>query len=190
MSLGPLDGAFTNLVVANDLVITNGGLSLGGVAIASGFSASVAGLGTNPTLTVGGSVRLTGSSGLALGVNGQNSNIVLTVGTDMLVDGSRLALGGQDQAPRSMVSVGNTLTMTNGGSLTVYSGLTNAVATNYGALVSVVDGAGAVRVGATSWIYLYSQSTNGGSVLFRVGSLAVAANGGFDADNKGYAKTY
>ena len=187
VALGPLDGAFTNLTVANDLTITNGGLSVGGVALTKAVNFPIVGPASNPEVTVGGNVRLTGGSGLALGLNGQGSVLMLNVGTNVLVDGtgSALTLGGTNQTPQSLLTIGNTLTLTNGGALSIYAGVTNAATTNYGALVTVT---GAVSVALNSWIYPYSQWTNGGSVRFKVGSLALAGgvNGGINADIKGY----
>ena len=53
---------------------------------------------------------------------------------------------------------------------------------------ATVDVGGAMTVGATSWVYPYSHPTNGGSVRFRVGSLAIpAAGAGFDATGRGFA---
>ena len=183
VGLGPLDGAFTNLAVANDLVITNGGLSLGGVAVSNGVSEVGAGPASNPAVTVGGNLTLLGGGALTLGVSGSGSKVGLAVGANVALDGGALVVGGLLQAIQGEVSVGNDLLLTNGGSLTVYGGMTNAANTNYGALVTVT---GALAVGSACWVYPYSHPTNGGSVLFRAGSLLVAANGGFNADGKGY----
>lgn len=79
------------------------------------------------------------------------------------------------------------ITLTNAGTMSVYSGMTNAATTNYGALVSVT---GDIFVGSNSWIYAYSHETNGGSILFRMNNLTVVAGGGFDADGRGYAAGY
>ncbi len=78
------------------------------------------------------------------------------------------------------------LILTNGGRLAVYSGVTNASTDTYGARVSVTD---AVWVGANSWIYPYSDPTNGGSVLFALQRLTLAGgtNGGIDATGRGFA---
>ncbi len=183
LSLGEGEGGFTSLAVANDLVITNGGLSLGGLAITNGLSECGAGSATNPTVTVGGNVMLTGGGGLALGVNGESSNIALTVGTNLLVNGGRLVVGGTNQIPQSLARVGNTLTLTNGGSLMIYAGVTNAAATNCGALLAVT---GAVALGPGAWIYPYSHPTNGGPVWCRMQSLKIATNAGINANSKGY----
>ena len=78
----------------------------------------------------------------------------------------------------------NSLTLTNTGSLWIYSGPTNA-SVDYGALVSVTND---VLIGANSWIFPNSSSTNGGSVLFRLNTLTINAGGGFNASGKGFAK--
>jgi hypothetical protein len=75
------------------------------------------------------------------------------------------------------------LLITNGAILSVYSPATNG-ATQWGLLVSV---SGTVTIAANSWIYPYSENTNGGSPFFRCQDLVLAPNGGFDANKKGFA---
>ena len=77
------------------------------------------------------------------------------------------------------------LSLTNGASLYVYSQATNATVGDYGALVSVEND---MIVGTNCWVYPASSSTNGGSPLFRMVNLHVAANGGFNADGLGYLR--
>ncbi len=50
----------------------------------------------------------------------------------------------------------------------------------------VVKVGGAMSLAGNSIIYLYSHPTNGGTALFRVGSLDVAAGSAFDANGRGY----
>jgi len=190
VSVGPLGGGMSRLTIANDLtIVSNGGFSVGGVAIARGVNETIVGPSSNPVVTVGGNLLLTGGGILAVGVSGQGSAIGLTVGTNVLVDGSGSALvvGGLNQGPTGAVSIGNALTLTNGGAMSVYGGATNAATTNFGTLVTIP---GVVSIGPASWIYSYSNPTNGGSVLFRVGSLAIATNGGISADAFGFAAGY
>ncbi len=109
--------------------------------------------------------------------------------------GARLELGGnmlQGNQIRYLVNTevagptmtaGGDLLLENGGSLSVYAGLTNGISPEWGALVRV---GGRMSVGVGSWVYPYSHGTNGGSPLFRVQSLAVQSNGGFNADAKGF----
>ena len=52
-----------------------------------------------------------------------------------------------------------------------------------GLLVSV---SGIFSVAGNSWIYLYSQNTNGGSARFRCVDLEIGTNSGFNANEKGY----
>ncbi|MEI7437322.1 MAG: hypothetical protein WCL16_11030, partial [bacterium] len=177
--------AFT-LVVASDLTITNGGLSVGGQPVSKGVSDNLSGTATNPSVTVGGALRLTGGSMLRVGVNGSNSPVRLTVSNDVWVadSGSSLIVGGTNQIPQTLASIGGALILTNSGSLWIYSGKTNGIAsTNYGALVAIT---GAVAVGAGSWIYPFSQSTDGGSVKMQAASLSVLSGGGINADSRGY----
>lgn len=69
----------------------------------------------------------------------------------------------------------------------MHSGPTNSAAPDYGALVSV---AGNIVLGSNCWINPVSHPTNGGSPLFRVKSLSIATNAGFNADANGYAQGY
>jgi hypothetical protein len=85
----------------------------------------------------------------------------------------------------SLNCMGN-LILTNGGTMHVFAGATNA-AIEYGAEVSV---SGAVSLASGSWIYPHSNPTNGGSPLFRMRSLAVTTNAGFDAGGRGFGSVY
>jgi hypothetical protein len=49
-----------------------------------------------------------------------------------------------------------------------------------------VDVGDTVTIGSNSWLYPYSQGTNGGSVLFRMRNLSIATNAGFNAVGRGY----
>ncbi len=128
----------------------------------------------------------------------------LTVTNDLVIrDGGRLELGG-DQIMTNQyagsgayihsggagpaLQVGGKLVLTNGSSLVVYAGLTNAGGDAYGALVAVTGG---VYLGDNCWIHPHSQPTNGGSVYFRMDSLAIPyTNAGFNADNRGFLKGF
>ncbi len=106
------------------------------------------------------------------------SDFVLTVTNDLDIgDGGHLGVRGD------LVVQNGTVTVRTGGALSVYSSATNGAQRAFGGLVDV-GGELAVENGA--WIYPHSHSTDGGSVLFRVGSLTVATNGGFDADGLGF----
>ncbi|MFC1461303.1 hypothetical protein ACFLQR_02145, partial [Verrucomicrobiota bacterium] len=84
-----------------------------------------------------------------------------------------------------VLNVGGNLTLTNSGSLHVFSGMTNAATTNYGALVDVTN---SVFIATNCWIYSYSHNTNGGSPFFRMGNLFISTNAGFNADRHGFYK--
>jgi len=95
-----------------------------------------------------------------------------------------LGIGTQDGGTnRPVVDIGQNLVLTNGGLFYVRSARTNAVGPNYGAKIGVT---GTLAIAASSWIYPFSNGTNGGSPWFRVGNLLVAAGGGINADAKGY----
>jgi hypothetical protein len=69
--------------------------------------------------------------------------------------------------------------------LRVFSGPTNGISPDYGTLVTVDS---ALVAASGGWVRSYSDSTNGGSPLFRVQNLTIAdASSGFEADGKGYA---
>jgi hypothetical protein len=74
------------------------------------------------------------------------------------------------------------LTITNGGTLRVFAGMTNSSVTT-GALVNVT---GTLSIATNSWVYPVSHLTNGGSVLFSLGGLAIQQGGGFNADGLGF----
>ena len=67
------------------------------------------------------------------------------------------------------------LSLSNGGVFTVYSGPSAMTSDAYGAYAKVD---GCLTIASNSWIYLWSSPTNGGSALFRVGALSIAAGGG------------
>ena len=75
------------------------------------------------------------------------------------------------------------LRVANGAELSIYAGATN-LTPDYGCLVNVT---GEMRVETNASVYPYSESTNGGSCLFRVGDLFVDAGGKIDSAGKGYA---
>lgn len=158
------------LTVTNDLIIRDGAeLTLCGAPIKKGvisFAGAVnAGI-TNPAVTVG-------------------ANLTLNGGT-LVLGGGPPGLAGPLQQSKTELDVGGSLLATNGGRLYVYGGLTNATQA-HGARVSVTN---AVIIAPSSWIVPISQPTNGGSAVFRIGSLSVAAAGGVSADGRGYCAKY
>ena len=99
----------------------------------------------------------------------------------LVVDNCRFVFG----QPGLVVTITNDLTITNsgalglmgnalltcsnlavrgGGYLSMFAGPTNATL-NYGALVTL---AGSMNMTSGSWVYAYSDSTNGGSPLFQI----------------------
>lgn len=122
---------------------------------------------------------------------GENG-FVLTVTNHIVCDtGSRLTM-----PPRSVLNGGGNLTLTNGGALAAYGGITNALTAAYGSLVSV---AGNVVLSAGSWVYSYSTYVTNGAgqpplvtnqavavPLFTMNNLTIAAGAGFNADDVGF----
>lgn len=116
--------------------------------------------------------------------------VSITVSNDISVMSGTLIVGAAAQTITNpvLLSCGGNLLVTNTSVLRVYaSGLTNASAvTNYlapayGGQVTV-GGALLVRSGCT--VYPYSHPTNGGSVIFNVGSATIA--GIINADTNGF----
>ena len=110
----------------------------------------------------------------------------LVVSNDLCIgSGGRLGLGIESAAfGVPQIDVGGSLILTNGGALRVYSGADDA--DFVGACVSVISD---IQVAAGSWIHPYSHKTNGASVIFRTKNLTIAANGGFNANAKGYTRS-
>ncbi len=82
------------------------------------------------------------------------------------------------------IHCGGHLSLSNGAALYINSAATNGASPTYGALVDV---AGTVYIASNSWIYPYSDNTNGGSALLRMANLLISSSGGINADGKGYA---
>ena len=123
----------------------------------------------------------------ALSVSGAAAHLELT---DASVHCGRLVLDAgrvdwlSGATSGTVLSCTNSCLLTNGASLHFYASATNAATPGYGALLSVSN---TMVIASNSWLYPYSNPTNGGSLLIRVASLAVAAGGGIDADGKGFA---
>jgi hypothetical protein len=78
---------------------------------------------------------------------------------------------------------GGNLRLTNAASLALYAGPTNGLAVDYSGQVAVT---GAVTLAPGCWIYPYSDYNDGGSPLFRAGSMTVATGAGFNANGTGF----
>lgn len=171
-----------NIIIPNwyvwnvgNLLLTNGFVALGD----GGFTLNVA-----TDLTVRG-----GNAGLHIGQYMSQANTdTVWVGRNLLIDGGALTIGTTGQETRTTLTVGNSLALTNGGDLHVYSGLTNG-SSDYGGLVTV---SGATAIAANSWVYPYCNPTNGGAVLFRLAAVNIDAGGGFNADstNRAFVSTF
>ncbi len=86
--------------------------------------------------------------------------------------------------PGFRLEVGGDLILTNNAGLHVFAAPVNDPLSETGAVVSVT---GDLRLGPGSWLKPYADPTNGATVVFTVGGdLAIADNGGIDADYAGY----
>lgn len=83
------------------------------------------------------------------------------------------------------LDVAGSLVLTNSAQLHFFAAATSGVSeVEYGGIVSVSND---LRLYTNCWIMPYAHPTNGGIYRFEVGGdLAIAAGGGFDADDKGY----
>lgn len=130
---------------------------------------------------------------------------LLTVSNDALITASGcLELGGSEVTNSASTAirrrfdstflvpelrVGGNLTLTNAGSLYVYSAMTNPPTTaDYGALVSA---GGEMLITTGCWLYVYSHPTNGGSPLLQVRNLTIQTpNAGIKADFMGFIRGF
>ena len=110
------------------------------------------------------------------------SNGVIRCGGDIRVDKARLTMLAGQTPSGALYCAGNMM-VTNAGQFHAYSGVT-ASSSQHGALVSVT---GDLVVASASYVYPYSHPTNGGSVFFEVGNLALRGLSVIDASAKGYA---
>jgi len=114
----------------------------------------------------------------------EDAGFRLKVTNDMTLYAGTVGLGPKNGSTNSVaLNVGGNLAFQAGSRLYVYAGMTNGMGLEYGALVSVTGG---VTIGSGSWIYPYAHADNGAAVRMRMNSLTVSANGGINADAKGY----
>ncbi len=104
--------------------------------------------------------------------------ITLSITNDfLLTDGSKFSMS------ECTLSVGGNVTVENDSSLHIASGPTNGVGPAYGALLEVGQ---TLMINDTSVLYLYSDNTNGGSVLVTAADCSVATNAAINADYAGF----
>ncbi len=155
------------ITIANDVVITGAG----GLAV------------SNCVASIGGKFRMdtnTLNTAMSKFYGGPNSQITIT-GDTTVQTGWMEWIGGLTNG--NTLNLGGNLLVTNGGILHVYSGITNTVITTGGVNLVV---AGNVMIATNSWIYPYSEPTNGGSPYLRMRTLTVATNAGIDASTRGF----
>ena len=75
------------------------------------------------------------------------------------------------------------INFTGNGYLVARSGPTNNPAKKYGVLVRAIRN---MNIASGSWVYPYSDPTNGASPKFMARNITVQTNAGFNADGKGY----
>ena len=107
----------------------------------------------------------------------EDSPFTLSATNDVLITAS-----GGLELTNFTFSSGGSLLVTNSSTLTFRAAPTNTSGPIYGGLLAVT---GSVTVATNCTVYLYSHTTNGGSVKFSVSNLFV--NGALDANYKGYA---
>jgi hypothetical protein len=117
-----------------------------------------------------------------------NNGFQVTVSNNLVIGaGGSLAIGAYQNAGEGFALNCGGLVLTNGGTLYVYSGLTNSTWTNYGFLVSVTND---IVIGASSRFYVRSHGTNGGAPLLTAANVTIETNGMLDAIGGGFAGRY
>ncbi len=111
-----------------------------------------------------------------------DDSVTLSIANDVIIDGSSTLFDFRGAS----LACGGDLLLTNGGDFAVYASATNGTSESpdYGSLVDV---SGSVSVGSGSWISPHSHIYNGGSPLFRMGSLNIESTGGFNANSIGFS---
>jgi hypothetical protein len=112
------------------------------------------------------------------------STFALTVTNTLSIAGSE----GRLQISRPEIQCG-VLSLTSSASLYLYPKATNGAidGLDYGGIVIVSN---ALSLATNCWIYPSAVSTNGGGILFRVGSMDVASNAGFNANGLGFMRAW
>ena len=137
-------------------------------------------------------VTISGVSSLAfdsLTVAGSDFGFVdtafdLTVSNALTVGaGGALTLGAYHGGAGVCTLTCGSLVLTNGGSLTLYSGTTNSPAQTNGFLLAVAND---VTIGASSWLTPRCHPTNGATPLLTMAGLTIEAGGGINAVGSGY----
>ena len=145
---------------------------------------------TSPTVELSDLTQTNGVLGIPEGDTWTVAGNLTISGTGVQVQVSGSSFGTDTNAGASQSTAlrcGGDLVLTNGGACYVWAGVTNgAEPAECGALVAVT---GAVRLANAAWIYPYSNPTNGGSVRFEMGELAVDSISGINADGRGYRGT-
>jgi hypothetical protein len=197
-SMAFIGGGLVRYTVPARFTITDAMSVTGNVSAYDGLAFT-----TNSTLTVHGSLTVTNArivfdgTSARMRVDGAVSayNGVLIVSSNLSVGGAmRMAAGSALYATSAsnrpaIVECSSNLTLITNSVIYVYAADTNADFPDFGGLVTV---SGALQVVSNSWIYpgvWTNWNTNNtlGAVLFRVGSLTVTTNAGFNADNLGYS---
>lgn len=111
----------------------------------------------------------------------------LLIANDLTIgQNGELRIGTNSTDGNATVTVGRDFTLVNGGDFSIYSGPTNGIGNDYGALVDITRD---MTVGANSWINPYVHETDGGAPLFTMRHLTVSEGGGFSAYALGYRES-
>ena len=158
--------------IDGDVTITGASAGSAGLSIPEGYFRCGGKLTMN-----GGHIDVTG------GATPKSDRFV--VGGDMSLDNAQVTLTCAETDAGARFDVGGELFMTNSSLLTLQSPCNPAEGEP-----GLVFSARALKLFENCWIYPYSHSTNGASVLFKfAGNATCAPGGGFDASGKGYATT-
>ena len=158
--------------IDGDVTITGASAGSAGLSIPEGYFRCGGKLTMN-----GGHIDVTG------GATPKSDRFV--VGGDMSLDNAQVTLTCAETDAGARFDVGGELFMTNSSLLTLQSPCNPAEGEP-----GLVFAAQSLKLFENCWIYPYSHSTNGASVLFKfAGNATCAPGGGFDASGKGYATT-
>ena len=107
-----------------------------------------------------------------------NTNLVISITNTLAVqNGGALGLVGRSSL------LARDISLSGNGYLVARSGPTNGTSGDYGVLFQAGRN---MTLASGSWVYPYSDPTNGGSALFKAKNIMVQTNAGFNADGKGF----
>lgn len=138
---------------------------------------------TNATATCSGELLLTNGGAFRM-YRGANSAESLSIGGNATLNNGTLLFQYPLSNPTALTITGSLL-LTNGAATHLYSGLTNGVSLNYGALFDFSSKNMVITTNCS--VYVYSHPTNGGSMKMLVNNLTISAGGQINANNNGFS---